>query len=311
MAERDLSVINRQAQTDPTVLIREADGAYRDFIRDVCRRMTEEHKRLLLLAGPSGSGKTTTANMIADGIRRAGHTCHVISLDNFYREIDDPQYPRTEDGERDLETYRALDLPMLRACLKKAADGDGFSVPIYDFKTGYYRKETYDIPASEDGVIVVEGLHALNPEVTVGLPGERALKIFISVSTNLTVDGVRVLSGHKLRFLRRMVRDYLYRGADASRTADLWDNVRRGEDLYLYPYRGEADLTADTFHAYEAGLMAPLAIQVMAKEPTISDPYVKAIADAIQLAVPISEKLVPQDALMREFIQGGIYEHLY
>ncbi len=309
--ERDLSIINRQAQSDPAALIREADGAYRDFIGGVCRRMIDQHKRLLLLAGPSGSGKTTTANMIADGIRKDGHTCHVISLDNFYREIDDPMYPRTPEGHRDLETYRALDLPMLRACLQKAADGEAFSVPIYDFKTGYYREETYDIEASDDGVIVVEGLHALNPEVTVGLSSERALKIFISVSTNLTVDGMRVLSGHKLRFVRRVVRDYLYRGAEASRTAALWNNVRRGEDLYLYPYRGEADVTADTFHAYEAGLMAPLAAKILTGEALLDDPYVKETAEAIQLAVPISEKLVPQDALMREFIQGGIYEHLY
>ncbi|MBQ7315304.1 MAG: nucleoside kinase [Clostridia bacterium] len=311
MADRSLEAINRMAREDPRALIREADDAYRAFIDGTCARILDGGRvRVLLLAGPSGSGKTTSANMIADAVRRAGHKSHVISLDNFYREANDPLYPRKADGERDLESYEALDLARVRDCLARAARGEAFSVPYYDFKTGRYRADTYDVAASDDGVIIVEGLHALNPDVTAGLPSDRVLKLFVSVSTNLTVGGKRVLSGRKLRFLRRLVRDHLYRGASATRTLSLWDGVLAGEDTYLYPYRGEADITADTFHAYELGLLAPFASEVLRADPS-DDPYAAVVANAVELAHPISEALVPQDSLMREFIIGGTYEHLY
>ncbi len=311
MADRALETINQRILADAPALIREADDAYRNFIGDTCAHMLHDGIRLLLLAGPSGSGKTTSANMLADAVRRAGRSCHVLSLDNFYRNATDPHYPRNERGERDLESCEALDLPLVRSCLSQAVRGEALHVPLYDFKTGMRRTdETYDIPPSAQGIIIVEGLHALNPALTQGLPKAATRKLFISVSTNLTVGGVRVLSGRKLRFLRRLVRDHLYRAASATRTLSLWRGVLAGEDKYLYPYRSEADITMDTFHSYELGLLAPYAAQVLHADPS-DDPYAAVVAHAVELAQSVDEDLVPQESLMREFIVGGIYEHLY
>ena len=311
MADRRLEDITRALRTDAQAVVRTADDRYRTFIRETAQALTSDHRvRILLLSGPSGSGKTTTANLIADEVRAAGHESHVISLDNFYRETADPLYPRLPDGTRDVESCEALDLPLARATLARAAMGEAFSVPRYDFKTGSYAGEPYRFGATDDGLVIIEGLHALNPALTSSIPRGCCRKLFISVSTNLTYGGERVLSGCKLRFVRRLVRDHLYRGADARMTLAMWPGVLRGEDLYLYPYRTEADITADTFHEYEAGLMAPFALRVLEDAPA-SDPFVRTVMEAMRLSQPVDERLIPEDSLMREFIPGGKYEHLY
>lgn len=311
MADRSLEELNRALREDARAVICAEDARYRDFVSDVARRVTESGKiRILLLAGPSGSGKTTTANMIADAVRALGHESHVVSLDNFYREAQDPLYPKKPDGTRDYESCDALDLPLACRTLRRAARGEAFDVPHYDFKSGCYFPKPYHFHATEDGLLVVEGLHALNPALTQAIAHDRCIKLFISVSTNLTYAGERVLSGRKLRFARRLVRDFLYRGASADLTLSMWPGVLHGEDTYLYPYRGVADIHMDTFHAYEVGLMAPFALRVLA-EATDKDAFVRTVCEAMRLSYPVEEAIVPRDALMREFIPGGKYEHLY
>ncbi len=311
MADRSLEELNRALREDARAVIEAEDARYRAFVTEVAERVTESgNVRILLLAGPSGSGKTTTANMIADAVRARGHESHVVSLDNFYREAHDPYYPKKPDGTRDFESCDALDLPLACRTLRLAAQGEAFDVPHYDFKSGCYFPEPYRFGATEDGLLIVEGLHALNPVLTEAIPHDRCVKLFISVSTNLTYGAERVLSGRKLRFVRRLVRDSLYRGASADLTLSMWPGVLHGEDTYLYPYRDAADICMDTFHAYEAGLMAPFALRVL-NEATDKDDFVRTVCEAMRLSHPIEDALVPQDALMREFIPGGKYEHLY
>jgi len=311
VADIRIEELNGLAQSEPLSMIREASLAYHDRVSALAERVTLGGRiRIVLLSGPSGSGKTTTANLLSDEIRRRGEECMVISLDDFYRNATDPEYPRRPDGERDFEVVGALDIPALVEMLEDIAEARPFEVPKYDFKTGR-RTELRSYPAMPNGCVIIEGLHALNPLVFARLPKERVLKIFISVSTNITEGGKRIISGRKLRFLRRMVRDSIYRGADAQKTLELWEGVLHGEDAYLYPTRVHADVSFDTFHTFELSVMSPFAKRLISEELAKSNAYAAAVLEAVRRVHPIDDTLVPDDSLIREFIPGGKYEAVY
>lgn len=311
MSEIEISRINELAKTDPMMLVRNSEERYKNFTDEVATRVAEnENIRIILLAGPSGSGKTTTANLLADRLRLKGLFSLVISLDDFYRDKTDPEYPRLASGERDFEAVEALNLPDLEATLLSISRGEEFLIPKYDFKVGG-RTLTKKHPKISHGCVIIEGLHALNPKISEHLPKGSILKIFISVSTNINDGGERILSGRKLRFARRMVRDSLYRGADAARTLELWENVISGENKYLYPYRNLADVEFDTFHAFEPCVMRKYAEELISEELAEASEYANTVLSALRLAVPIDEALIPADSLIREFIVGGIYEEFY
>ena len=311
MSEINLEDINRMAKESPLELVRVSEQRYHSLVSGLATRVKKDGQiRVILLAGPSGSGKTTTANLLSDALIGAGEECMVVSLDDFYRNCDDPQYPRLESGERDFETVEALDLPFLTKTLADIALSRPFLLPKYDFKSAK-RTEVRKIPAMPHGCVIIEGLHALNPKVFADLPSERLLKIFISVSTNVNEGGVRIISGRKVRFLRRMIRDSLYRGADAERTLSLWKNVLAGEDKYLYPHRNNADVSFDTFHPFELSVMRPFAEKLISAELASKEEYAGKVLDAVTRVLPLQMDLVPDTSLIREFIPGGKYEALY
>ena len=286
------------------------EARYTAHIGEVADRIAASDIRVLLLAGPSGAGKTTTANLIADAVRERGLSSMVVSLDNFYRDHRDPAYPRLANGERDMESCDALDLSRVSECLRSILLGEAFSIPRYDFKIGRAESETAYAPVLH-GCVIVEGLHALNPAITEHLPSGGVLRLFVSVSTNiLDMRGERILSGRKLRFLRRLVRDSIYRGAEVGATLAVWQSVLDGEDKYLYPYKNTADLFFDTFHTFEPGVLKDMAAQRI-ETARIDDPYLNTVARALKVIEPLCPSLVPRSSLIREFIAGGIYEDRY
>ena len=311
MAEIDISLINRRAKDDASGFISECERDYKDFVGSVADRVANnENIKVILLAGPSGSGKTTTANLLSDELEARGLESHVVSLDDFYRDSTDEKYPRLENGERDFEAVGALNIEDIDKTLSKIADGEEFFVPKFDFKLGR-RTEVRKFEKISHGCVIIEGLHALNPEISEHLDKQKVLKIFISVSTNINDEQGRILSGRKLRFTRRMIRDSVYRDADAARTLSLWENVLRGEDKYLYPYRSLADIDFNTFHAYEPCVMRAYAERLIPGELCERSEYAKTVLSALSRMENIDEGLVPRDSLMREFITGGIYEEFY
>ena len=311
MSEIEISKINELASSNPMMLVRNSEQRYKNFTDEISTRVAEnENIRIILLAGPSGSGKTTTANMLADRLRAKGLFSLVISLDDFYRDATDPGYPRLPSGERDFEAVEALNLYDLEEALLSISRGEEFLIPKYDFKLGG-RTHVKKHQKISHGCVIIEGLHALNPKISEHLPAESLLKIFISVSTNINDCGARILSGRKLRFTRRMVRDSLYRGADAERTLEMWENVLVGEEKYLYPYRALADVEFDTFHEFEPCVMRKFAEALISKELATKSEYANTVISALKLAVPIDDGLIPKDSLIREFIVGGIYEEFY
>lgn len=308
MAELNLSDLNLAARSPENMII-EDERTYHDRISRIAEYISSHSEiKLVLLAGPSGSGKTTTANLIADGIRALGEEAMVVSLDDFYKDHDDPNYPKNELGGHDYERPEALDLDELKVALENISENRTFYLPKYDFKLGA-RVSRAEHPPIGHGCVIIEGLHALNPIISENLPKERVIKLFVSVSTNINSDGGRILSGRKIRFIRRLVRDSIYRGADAERTLSLWRGVLEAEDVYLYPYKYTADLAFDTFHRFELGAMRDRALRLL--DAAGEDEYARIVSCALRQAEPIDTKKIPENSLIREFISGGIYDDIY
>lgn len=266
--------------------------------------------RVILLAGPSSAGKTTTANILRDRLNAGGRCAEVVSLDHFYRNREE-DYPVNPDGSLDFENITALQTELIEKSLRDIIARRDCWLPRYDFKTATRTDRATFLPAREDSVVIVEGLHALNPIISGNLPQESLRKVFVSVSTNILRDGRRILSGRKIRFLRRMTRDHLYRGASPERTLSLWPKVLEGEDRYLYPYKELADDRIDTFHMYEVGLLRSFAEKMLMEAPPPTSIFLSLVMNAVRQFSPVSPEFVPQTSLIREFIPGGVYEHLY
>lgn len=312
MAEITLYDLNGHIRQAPLMAIAEAEDRYHDRIKDIAAQVVNHNTvRIITLAGPSGSGKTTSANLLADAIRALGKESIVVSLDDFYRDSTDPDYPRFPDGSRDFERPESLHLDEIAATLENIAAGKAFELPKYDFKVGRRVEKNLHSPIL-DGCVIVEGLHALNPRIADVLPHECVMKVFVSVSTNIIAsDGERLISGRKIRFVRRMVRDSIYRAADAERTLDMWEGVVAAEEVYLYPYRDTADVLIDTFHSFELSVMRERALALISRELSEQSSFAAIVFTALRAVEPLDEALVPRDSLIREFISGGIYDDIY
>ncbi len=304
----EIDIINREAEEDLSALVARSDSQYNAELLRVCDRLEAEGegRKVLLLAGPSGSGKTTSAAIIEDTMRRRGHPAWDISLDDFYRLKSDPAYPRDESGQIDMESVHALRTDRIRECIASLLSGKETVVPRYEFGDGGRIIEDGErITVPDGGIVIIEGLHALNPLLTDGICAEGIYRMFISLSTNITRNGERIISGRKLRFIRRVVRDYYYRGMTADRTYKVWRSVLLGEDKYLYPYRHLADVTINTFHPCELAVMKPFAKEVL-ETLTIRSDYADTVKTAIAqfYGVPtsISQFSVPSTSLLREFM---------
>ena len=311
MPQTDIKELNFLATSAPEKMVLDAERTYFDKIEKIASQIINNPQlKLILLAGPSGSGKTTTANLLADKLRSMQTEALVISLDNFYRDQDDPNYPRLDDGQLDYECPESLNLDKMQAVFEKILSGETFAIPKYDFKEGRCTEEEVHKPISQ-GCVIIEGLHALNPLISNHLPSEKILKIFISVSTNIMDGDTQILSGRKIRFVRRLVRDSIYRGATAERTFDIWDEVLAAEDVYLYPYKSHADIAFDTFHTFELGVMKKYADLLLTEDLAKRNEYIAVVVAAFKQIKPVDEKYIPETSLIKEFIVGGVYENLY
>lgn len=302
MADIDISWLVSRAADDATDFVRFSEAAYHDKISEIAKRVLQDKKiKVILVAGPSASGKTTTAKLLCEYIRGGGRACDIISLDDFYRESHDPFYPKLPSGELDRESVDALDLEKITKTLSDVSSGGCFSVPIYDFKSASCVGSREYSPIC-DGCLIIEGLHALNPKIFSALPAKAQLKVFISVSTNICDGQRRIISGKKMRFARRMVRDAVWRGSNPERTFDMWQSVLRGEELYLYPCRKFADITFDTFHPYEPFIMRKFVLRYLHEQFADRQPYIREVLYAFKNFFDIPASLVPKDSLLCEFV---------
>jgi uridine kinase len=310
MAFFDLEEINYRTIVDPKGFVEECDAEYAAKVSLAADRIIEnlEHSPVVLLSGPSGSGKTTSAQKIEEELERRGIGSHTVSMDNYFKTVDPETSPRSEDGSLDFESPLCLDLPLFNKQLDQLERGERIAIPKYNFAVHARDIEPSKIlKLKKDEIVIFEGIHALNDIITESHPN--AFKLYISARSDTYFGDRLIFKGTWLRLMRRAVRDYLFRSYDPDKTIAMWGNVRRGEKLYISPFKNKANLKFDTALKYEAPVMNNIATKLFANIPEGIERYeeLRKLLPALQLFGVIKSDLVAPDSLIREFIGGGIY----
>ena len=304
-----LSKINNMALNEPERLIELSEKRYDNELSEVCDRIVKNNDyKIILLAGPSGSGKTTTAHILKNKLLNAGKKAEVISLDNFFLPMD--KMPLQENGEKDFESVYSLDIPEIHRCFDELISKEKTNIPVFSFQK-LSNNERLAIDISDGGILIVEGLHALNPILTNELDNTKLLKIYISVNRNIVDEkGNSILSSRQLRLIRRMSRDFLYRNTSALGTLKLWTSVVKGEEKYLYCFKETADIKLFTFHSFEPCIFKNIIIELLKDLPKSADnyDYIMNAKNSLERFVSIDASLIPETSLIKEFISGGTYE---
>ena len=277
-------------------------------IADIAKEIIDGDKKLVLIAGPSSSGKTTFSNRLSIQLMAYGVHPHPIAMDNFFKERSET--PVDENGDFDFECLEAVDLNLLETTMSKLLEGEEVQMPTFDFTVG---KKVFDgstLKLGKNDVIVMEGIHALNPESTRTLSKDSCYKIYISALTQLNLDEHNRISTTDTRLLRRIVRDARTRGHSATKTIKMWPSVRRGEEKYIFPFQEEADTMFNSAIIYELPAIKTFAEPLLYGVPEDSDEYYEAnrLLKFLGYFLGIDVQNVPQNSLMREFIGGGCFK---
>ena len=304
-----LDEINLKTVSDPAGFIAECDERYRQLVAQAVDKILENRRRspIVLLSGPSGSGKTTTSMKIAEALEKRGVHTHYIGMDDYFKTVDSST-PRTPEGELDLESPLCLDMELLNRHFTQLENGERIYVPKYEFSRRMRIQEpSKSIKLHGDELVVFEGIHALNSMITDVHPA--AFKLYISARSDVEFQGSIVFKRTWFRLVRRLVRDYNFRGSDPLQTMSMWANVRRGERSYISPFKDKADYQFDTSFAYELPVFNHTATKLFQAVPEGIERFeeLRRVLPALQLFGDIDEELVADDALIREFIGGGIY----
>ncbi len=270
----------------------------------VVSMILEKNKRFLCLAGPSCAGKTTTANKITKKMLERGMTTHVISIDDFFYNMDYLlAMAEQKGGELDMDSVAALDLDTFAKCLEQIACNNKTLLPVFDFHShtrGGYR----DFFCEQGDIIIFEGIQAVYPELTDLIAPYGMTRVFVCPERAVRV-GDQVFEPNIFRFYRRIVRDAQYRSADAQRTLEVWRGVRNNEDANIFPYKDACDMILDSTMAYELHLLTPYLRELLPAVSEQSRYYLRAldILNRISQIEPISAKYLSKDSLYREFIK--------
>ena len=307
-----LSDINLRTVSDPKSLIEEGDALYQSKVEKAAELIIRNRKAspIVLLSGPSGSGKTTTSMKIAEELKRRGIGTHYVGMDDYFKNIDPQTTPRTPEGDYDLESPLCLDMELLNRHFTQLSEGKRIFVPKYEFSRGMRIQEpSKSIKLGSDEVVIFEGIHALNDMITGQHPD--AFKLYISAQSDVMFSGEAVFKRTWFRLVRRTVRDYNFRGADPAETMSMWANVRRGEKNNISPFKNKADYQFDSTMPYELAVFNSTATELFKTIPEGIERYdeLRGVLPALQLFGHIDDKYVADDALIREFIGGGIYEY--
>ena len=262
--------------------------------------------KIVLLAGPSSSGKTTTARKLCMYLRSLGMNPKTISMDDYYVEKD--QNPLDEDGNPDYECLEAIDLKLFNQQIASLIAGEKVSIPTYNFLLGKKEyKKTMQVAKNE--VILIEGIHGLDPNILNNIKREKKYKIYLSALTELNMDDHNRISTTDNRLLRRMIRDNRTRGYNVEATLKSWASVRRGEEKYIFPYQDEADATFNTALIYELGVLKTYVEPLLYSVDQSSEYYeeAKRLINFLRLFLPIPSESIPQDSILREFIGGSCF----
>ena len=307
-----LQEINRRARSDAAEFLAECDENYAQRVSLAADRILSnlEHSPIVLLSGPSGSGKTTTAMKIAEELLRRGVNSRAVAMDNYFLTQDPATVPRTPDGSIDYESPLCLDMELLSQHFTALSRGEEILIPKFEFAR-QMRNDSLGTPLKleKNEIAIFEGIHALNDDIAGRHP--EAAKLYISARSNINEGAVLRFKGTWMRLVRRAVRDYSFRGAGVAQTLAMWANVRRGEKLYISPFRSKADIVFDSSLPYEVPVMKNYALPILQSVPQDNERHdeMLELVKAFEHFESIDPALVPRDSLLREFIGGGRYKY--
>ena len=292
-------------------LIRVNEALHEKRFSQIADMICERGAKAVLLSGPSSSGKTTSANRLATQLRVHGKKPILMSLDDYY--IDRDKIPTEPDGSVDLEHINTIDTELFATHLEQLLDGEEVEIPVFNFKTGKREWVGHRMQLCDDTVIIVEGLHALNPILLPkGLDVSKVFKMYVSPLLPLNLDDHNRIASRYLRLLRRTVRDYETRGSSVQKTLSMWDSVRRGEERWIFPYQENADVIFNSSTLYELAVLKrhifPL-LQVIGAEDDCYD-QVRAIVKILNYIYEADEDIdaeIPPTSIVREFIGGNSF----
>ena len=306
--------LNRRVmEGDASELIKIAEAFHENKIAAIARSIKEANSergvRMVLISGPSSSGKTTFSKRLGVQLRVLGLDPVLIALDNYF--VDRDKTPLDEEGKPDFEALEAIDLATLNDHLKLLDAGESVEIPRYDFISGKRQWHEKPLQLSDRSVLIMEGIHALNPRLTPGLADGQKFKIYISCFTSVAMDNYSRIPTSDNRMLRRTIRDHATRGNNALRTLEMWPSVRRGEERNIFPYQENANVMFNSSLFYEISVLRALAEPVLREVPDTAPEYAEAkrMLKFLDNFVPIEPDEIPPTSLLREFIGGSSFKY--
>jgi len=307
----DLNLAIREKRVSEVVMVSEAIQEKRiaSIAEKIAMRYNDSGVRIVLISGPSSSGKTTFCKRLQ--IQLITNLLHpqAVSLDDYYVNREDT--PKEENGHYDFESLYAIDLPYFKKDLQRLIDGEEVELPTYDFTTGSRKYKGHKLKMKQNSILLLEGIHGLNPELTDTIPPERLFKVYVSALTTISLDGHNTIPTTDNRLLRRIVRDYQFRGYSARDTISRWQSVRRGEEKWIFPYQEHADETFNSAMLYEFAALRHYAEPVLNEVNEDEEEYSEAsrLLRFLRYFNYMYEDELPGTSLLREFLGGGKFKY--
>ena len=304
---------SRILQGDTSELIKIAEAVHSRQFSNIADKIYQAHDergvKVVLISGPSSSGKTTSAKRIGIQLRVLGLQPVLISLDDYFVNREDT--PKDENGDYDYEALEALDLVRLNDDLCRLIAGESVEIPRYDFITGTRKWHEHPLQLTEHSILIMEGIHGLNPKLTPALPDDIKFKIYLSCFTSVAMDNITRIHTTDNRLLRRITRDYRTRGNNGYDTIARWQSVRRGEDKHIFPYQENADVMVNTSLFYELGVLRPIVEPILREIPDTVPEYGEAsrLLHFLDNFVPVPTDEIPLDSVLREFVGGSSFKY--
>lgn len=292
-------------------LIRLAETYYNNQLSSIADRIAENNKtiKLVLIAGPSSAGKTTTSRKLQTYLQSKGIRTHQISIDDYF--LDRSKTPVKPNGELDTESLNAVDVTLFNKHLTKLFEGERVELPEYNFVLGKREYRGKTLKLEENDIVIIEGLHALNEDLTISIERRNKFKIYINALTQLNIDNHNRIHTSDTRKLRRIIRDNKYRCYSASQTLNMWDTIREGEEVHIFPFQDDADVIINSALIYELGILKtyaePLLFSVKEDDPMYNEAI--RLINFLRNFLPIPSDYIPKDSIIREFIGGSCFEH--
>ncbi len=290
-------------------LVRVNEALHEKKIANIADQITDrvEKLKVVLIAGPSSSGKTSFAQRLCVQLRANGIKPHAIGIDDYF--LDRDRTPLDADGRPDFESLAALDLEKFNHDINGLIAGEEVIIPSYNFVTGKRRIDGRTLKLHKNEIVVIEGIHGLNTELTKGILDENKFKIFVSPMTQLNIDAHNCISTSDSRLIRRIVRDFKFRGNSAERTIDSWPSVRRGEQNYIFPYQETADVIFNSATVYELSVLKAFIVPLLYKIDKSMPEYVTAnrIIKFLDYFLCAGTEAIPNNSLLKEFVGGSVF----